>query len=124
MKTTISFIVTAFAIIFILSNNLTGQEVIIKSQAGEKKFIIEKNLRTDNDESFSNQKTQKSESGVRQNSSVLKLNENFDSAVFPTDEWNSYNNGWQQAGYSSYGTGNYSAYFCNFCCAQSYNELR
>ena len=124
MKTTISFIVTAFAIIFILSNNLTGQEVIIKSQAGEKKFIIEKNLRTDNDESFSNQKTQKSESGVRQNSTVLKLNEDFESAVFPPDQWYTTYIGWQQAGYSSYGTGNYSAYFCNFCCAQSYNELQ
>ncbi|MBK9332680.1 MAG: hypothetical protein IPM96_09855 [Ignavibacteria bacterium] len=67
-------------------------------------------------------KTGKSFSGAMQVSSGLKLNEDFESVTFPPDMWYAYN-GWQQAGYSSYGTGNYSASFCNFCCTQVYNEF-
>ena len=123
MKTILSFLITAFMFILLFNNNMSGQEVIIKSQTGEKKLNTDKNTRTALHESFSKQTTQTSFSGLRQNSYGWKLSEDFESAVFPPDEWSAYN-GWQQTGYSSYGNGNYSASFCNFCCLQVYNELR
>ncbi|HMS64397.1 MAG TPA: hypothetical protein PKD83_03985, partial [Ignavibacteria bacterium] len=41
---------------------------------------------------------------------------------FPPTGWYLYDS-WQQSGYSSYGNGNFSAYFCNFCCTQIYFDL-
>jgi len=124
MKTTISVIAAAFVIIITLCHNLFGQEVIIKSRSGDKIINIEKDKRnTMKPELFSKQVNNKSLSDQMQSSSGWKLNEDFDSAAFPPGGWYAYN-GWQQAGYSSFGTGNYSAYFCNFCCIQLFNELR
>ena len=124
MKTTVSFIAKAFAIILMFTINLPGQEVIIKTKSGEKKLNIENEL-SNTRYSFlpSELINKKTGSDLIQSSVNWKLNENFDSVAFPPDLWNAYN-GWQQAGYSSYGTGNYSAYFCNFCCTQLFNELR
>ncbi|HMS64396.1 MAG TPA: hypothetical protein PKD83_03980, partial [Ignavibacteria bacterium] len=73
MKTTLSYIVTTFALIFILCNSLTGQEVILKTQNGEKKFKAGNNFISSNDVSISKKITQKSESGIRQNSNGWKL---------------------------------------------------
>lgn len=115
---------TVIVIYFAFSINLSAQNDIIKSRSVEKNINIIKD-QIDNKKSDlpSNQKTGKSFSGARQGSSVWKLNEDFESVFFPPDQWYAYN-GWQQAGFSSYGTGNYSANFCNFCCTQNYNELR
>ncbi len=124
MKTSVSINVTAFIFILMLSINLFGQEVIIKSRSGEKKINIEKNQRnTMKPDLISKQINKKPSSGQMQSLSGWKLNEDFESAAFPPDMWYEYN-GWQHAGYSSFGTGNFSAYFCNFCCTQLYNELR
>ena len=122
MKTTLSYNVTTFALIFILCNSLTGQEVILKTQNGEKKFKAGNNFISSNDVSISKKITQKSESGIRQNSNGWKLNEDFESVTFPPTGWYLYDS-WQQSGYSSYGNGNFSAYFCNFCCTQIYFDL-
>ncbi|MBK8553926.1 MAG: hypothetical protein IPL53_23940 [Ignavibacteria bacterium] len=123
MKPIISFIVATLVIIIMFNVKLSAQEVIIKSQTGEKKFDTKENLLSIKHESFPEQINKKPLSGIRQSFNTWKLNEDFESVAFPPDQWYAYN-GWQQAGYSSYGTGNYSAYFCNFCCTQLFNELR
>ena len=121
----IKLIFTALIVIFFaISNNSSAQDVMIKSRSVEKKINIKKDqINKKNPDLPSNQKTGKSFSGVMQGSSGWKLNEEFESVTFPPDGWYAYN-GWQQTPYSSYGTGNYSAYFCNFCCTQLFNELR
>jgi hypothetical protein len=125
MKKSFSVIATVTVIITLIMHcsNLSGQEVIVKTQTGEKKFNTDKIIKPVKPESLSKQITHNTSNGASQRLPGWKLTEDFESVNFPPDQWYAYN-GWQQAGYSSYGTGNYSAYFCNFCCDEIYNELR
>ena len=116
MKTTVSVIAAVFVFLFMFRIDLSGQEVIIKSKTGENR------LRTIKPEHFPHQNYKMPLSGVMQRSDTWKLNEDFESVAFPPDEWSAYN-GWQQTGYSSYGTGSYSITYCNYCCDQNFNYM-
>lgn len=122
MKTTIFVFINTFVFFLMLSINLFGQEVIIKSKTGEKKLNLKENLRSIKPESFPNQINRIPSSGIRQSSNAWKLNEDFESGTFPPAGW-SLNPEWQESPYSSHGIGNYSVSYCNFCCTQNFNYM-
>ncbi len=114
MKTTVSVIAAVFVFLFMFRIDLSGQEVIIKSQTGESR------IRTIKPEHSPRQNYKMPLSEVMQRSDTWKLFEDFESGTFPPMGWSL---NWQESPYSSHGNGSNSVSYCNFCCTQSFNYL-
>ncbi len=118
------FLSALITIILLFNNNLSAQDVKITPPSSVKslqnKVIKKHNSKPRNLSERINKKSGSNE--LKQSMPGWKLNEDFESATFPPDMWYAYN-GWQQSGYSSYGIGNYSTSFCNFCCTQLFNQI-
>ncbi len=121
MKTALSFFKVLLLILLISFINSSAQEVIIRSQTGKPETLKSfESIKPDNLSKPTGKNKFISEN--MQNSISWKLNEDFESGTFPPAGW-TLNQEWQESPYSSFGNGNFSVSYCNFCCTQAYNYI-